>query len=33
MGWPFAGFEGGRFSKIGLAFGFFLPLFIFVSLI
>jgi hypothetical protein len=25
MGWRFADFEVGRFSRIGLAFGFFFP--------
>jgi hypothetical protein len=33
MGWRFAGFKLGRFSRIGLAFGFFLPPFIFPNLI
>jgi hypothetical protein len=33
MGWRFAGFEVGRFSRIGLVFGFFLPLFAFTGLI
>jgi hypothetical protein len=32
MGWRFAGFEVGRFSRIGLAFGFFFPRFISVNL-
>jgi hypothetical protein len=31
MGSRFAGFEVGRFSRTGLAFGFFLLLFIFVE--
>jgi hypothetical protein len=31
MGWRFAGFEVGRFSRIGLAFGFFLTPFISVN--
>jgi hypothetical protein len=33
MGWRFAGFKVGRFSRIGLAFGFFLPPFIVMILI
>ena len=33
MGWRFAGFKVGRFSRFGLVFGFFLPRFIFVNLI
>jgi hypothetical protein len=33
IGWRFAAFVIGRFSRIGLAFGFFLPPFIFVNLI
>jgi hypothetical protein len=33
MGWRFAGFEVGRFPRIGLPFGFLLPPFIFVNLI
>jgi hypothetical protein len=33
MGWRFAGFKVGRFPRIGLAFGFFLPPFIVVILI
>jgi hypothetical protein len=33
MGWRVAGFKVGRFSRIGLAFGFFLTFFIFMSLI
>jgi hypothetical protein len=33
MGWRFAGFEVGRFSRIVFAFGFFLPPFMFVNLI
>jgi hypothetical protein len=33
IGWRFAGFVIGPFSRIGLAFGFFLPPFIFVNLI
>jgi hypothetical protein len=33
MNCGFTGFEVGRFSRIGLAFGFFFPFFIFVSLI
>jgi hypothetical protein len=32
MGGRIAGFEVARFSRIGLAFGFFLPPFIFVHL-
>jgi hypothetical protein len=32
MGWRFAGFKVCRFSRIGLAFGFFLPRFTFVNL-
>jgi len=31
MGWRFAGFKVVRFSRIGLAFGFFLPLFAFMG--
>jgi len=31
VGWRFTGLEVGRFSRFGLAIGFFLPLFIFVS--
>ena len=31
MGWRFASFEIGRFSRICLAFGFFLPLFAFMG--
>jgi hypothetical protein len=33
MGWRFASFEVGRFSRIGLAFSFFLPPFVFINLI
>ena len=33
MGWRFASFEVDRFSRIFLAFGFFLPLFAFMGLI
>jgi hypothetical protein len=33
MGWRFAGFKVGRFSRIGWAFGFFLPPFIVMNLI
>jgi hypothetical protein len=33
MGWRFEGFEVGLFPRIGAAFGFFLPPFIFVNLI
>jgi hypothetical protein len=33
VGWRFAGFDVGRFSRIGLAFGFFLPPFMLVDLI
>ncbi|HEY1859662.1 MAG TPA: hypothetical protein VGG61_04875 [Gemmataceae bacterium] len=33
MGWRVAGFKVGRFSRIGLAFGFFLAFFIFMNLI
>jgi hypothetical protein len=32
MGWRFADFEVGRFSRIGLAFGFFSPCFTSVNL-
>jgi hypothetical protein len=32
MGWRFAGFEVGRFARIGLAFGFFFPCFASVNL-
>ncbi len=33
MGRRFIGFEVGPFARIGLTFGFFLPLFIFLRLI
>jgi hypothetical protein len=33
IGWRFAGLKVGRFSRNGLGFGFFLPLFAFMGLI